>query len=95
MAQDDQGQLTVLMATATAINASYQLSKKRDPVPVVIASGTAFVILSVAGSLTRYDVVNALAGVYLLGSIVFRATPLIVAVSKLVTEFGTLGSEGK
>jgi len=86
----DQGQLTLMMAVATGINAGYQVSKKRDPVPTVIASGSAYFVLSIAGSLTRYDVVNAIAGVYLLGSIIFRAAPIITAVTKLATEVATV-----
>ncbi len=78
MANSDVTTLALVCTLSAAINATHAVQTKADPVPRLVASGMAFVGLSVTGALlNRYDFVIALAWVFLIASLVKRGPDFI------------------
>lgn len=76
MAQDATQLALITMVTA-AINTANAAKEGKDIVTPLIASGVGYVALSITGQLWRWDLVNAIAGVILVGAIINRGLPLI------------------
>lgn len=76
MAQD-VAQLTILCAATAAINTANAAKEGKDIVTPLVAAGVGFAALSFAGQLWRWDLVNAVAGIFLLAAFINRGLPLI------------------
>lgn len=73
----DVSQLFVLSAATALINTANAAKNGKDIVTPLVASGVAFAGLSFVGQLWRWDLVNAVAGVFLLAAFINRGLPLI------------------
>lgn len=74
----DAAQLALICGTSTAVNALYVVKSGGDLTRPLIASGLGYVALSVTAGITkRWDLVIAIATVFMVGSIIVRGLPLI------------------
>lgn len=72
----DVSRLALISGTTVAINEAWAIKNGREPVTPLIAGGIGFVVLSVAGGIWRWDIVNAIAAVFLLSAVVRHGLPL-------------------
>jgi len=87
MATGDVSHLALVCGTAAAINATDAVMTGKEVAPRLVASGLAFVSLTVAGGLMgRYDFAIALAWVFLLASLVSRGPAFIRNTTKVTTQ---------
>lgn len=80
----DAGTVTALMGVAAGVSATYQVTKSRDPFPVLMASGIAYAGVCLLGQLVDWQLAAAVAAVICLGVVIFRSGPLVAGVQKLV-----------
>lgn len=74
----DLGKLAGIVGAGAALNASYHVSIKSDPVPSLLGAAVYFGLLAGIGAATgRYDFVKLVAGVSLFAMILYRGLPLI------------------
>lgn len=89
MASDVQ-KLALIVGAGAALNASYHVSVKSDPIPSLFGGLVYFGLLAGLGAATgRYDFVKLMAGVALFAMILYRGLPLITLVNKLLVGFQT------
>lgn len=81
----DVGQLAIISAATIAINTANAAKEGKDIVTPIIAGGVAFAGLSFVGQLWRWDLVNAIAGVFLLAALINRGLPLISGAVNIAT----------
>jgi hypothetical protein len=83
----DVTQLALITGTSVLINTVAAAQKKKDVVVPIVAGGIGFVGLALFGGLTnRYDVANAFAWVFLIGSLVLRGMPLLQVSNEVATK---------
>jgi hypothetical protein len=81
----DLGKLAGIVGTGAALNASYHVSNKQDPVPSLFGGLVYFGLLAAIGAaMGRYDLVKTIAGVSLFGLILYRGKPILTIVNKFV-----------
>lgn len=73
----DLAELATITTVATVVNVAYNVKHKRDVGPPLIASGLGFVALATVGQLWRWDIVVAVAGLFLLSTTIMRGIPLL------------------
>lgn len=81
----DLGTLALYSASTAGINAAAKVSKGGDPVPGLVAAGLLFGLFAVIGSMWRYDIVKAIAGVMLLAAILGNGVAFFQSLGKIVT----------
>lgn len=81
--------IALLVTLAAVMNILPQLAKKKDVVPTLLANLVLFLILSVTGSLWRYDVVKGLAVLYLVASFIAQGIPFTNSVLALIGGFSS------
>jgi hypothetical protein len=81
----DAGSLAALVGTGAAINASYQISTKHDPVPGLVASGVWYaLLLGLSAAIGRYDLAKNVAAVTLLAVILYRFIPILNILNRII-----------
>jgi hypothetical protein len=86
----DVGKLAGIVGAGTAINASYRVSEKNDPIPTLFGGFVYFVLLAGLGAaMGRYDLVKTIAGVSLFAMILYRGIPVLNLINKFVTGLQT------
>lgn len=73
----DIGEVAVLVGGTALINTAYAARHGVSPVGPLVSAGLTMGALSLVGTLWRWDVCVALAGLFLVSSAVFRGIPLI------------------
>lgn len=85
----DLGTLTLYVGSTAGINAVSKISKGADPVPGLIASGLLFGLFAVVGSMWRFDIVKAVAGVMLLAAILINGVPFFQSLGAVANGLAT------
>ena len=81
----DVGKLAGIVGAGAALNASYHVSVKSDPVPSLFGGLVYFGLLAAIGAaMGRYDLVKTIAGVALFGLILYRGRAVLTIINKFV-----------
>lgn len=88
MAEQNVSQLMVISVATAVVNTANAAKEGKDIVTPIVASGVAFAGLSFVGQLWRWDIVNAIAGIFLLGAVINRGLPLISGAVTIATGSG-------
>lgn len=81
----DIGEVAILVGATALVNTTYAVRHSYSPVGPLVSAGLTMGALSLVGSLWRWDICVALAGLFLVSSAVFRGLPLIEDASALAT----------
>jgi hypothetical protein len=88
--------LAGITGAGVALNATYHISNKQDPVPSIIAGVVFFGLLAGIGAASgRYDFVKIIAGVSLLGVVLLRGAGVITLINKFLVGVQTAPTKQK
>lgn len=80
----DAGTVTALFGVTAGVSTFYQVSKSRDPFPVLMATGLAYGGTALVGQFLDWQLAAAIAAVICIGVVVFRGVPIIQGAQKLI-----------
>lgn len=80
----DAGTVTAAWGITTAVSAWYQVSKKQDPFPVIMACGLGYGATAIIGQFLDWQLAAVIAGVMALGVILYRSGPIVNGAVSLV-----------
>lgn len=80
----DAGTVTALWGVTAGVSAYYQISKKHDPFPVLMASALGYGATALLGQFLDWQLAAALAAVICLGVFIFRGRSIIDGFTSLV-----------
>lgn len=89
----DAGTVTGAWVGVGVVSAIYQVQKKHDPFPVLMASAIGFGASSALGSFVDWQIAATLSLLTLLAVFIWRGVPLVQSVGKLINSPAPTGGK--
>jgi hypothetical protein len=88
------GEVAVLVGASALVNTAYAVRHNLSPVGPCVSAGLTMGALALVGTVWRWDVCVALAGLFLVSAAIFRGIPLIEDASALAAPKPRTGGGG-
>lgn len=88
----DAGTVTAAFAVTAAVSAYYQISKKHDPFPVLMASALGYGATAMVGQFLDWQLAATIAAVICLGVVIYRGRTIIDGFTSLINSKPATGS---
>lgn len=80
----DISNVALLVGVATAVNVTARVREGKEPASPIIGAVILFAFLATIGSIWRWDIVYAIALLFVISSFVIKGKPFVAAVTQLV-----------